>query len=185
MRTMQDLISSSYSKGEAVRFSEYKISQADKETITQAAKEILKNIPIIPLTCAPMSALWGLIIRNSTSIPTHVAAGNLSINGRKIFYNNDSPEKLKQVFETSNNSWDGHVWVSFAGMIGDISIFRSAYSEPEDHWLHQLIVNECGRGREFILGSPSNMSYEAKYILTDDQITWLLNGFEATIINHH
>ena len=39
---MQDLISNSYSKEEAIRFSQYTISQTDKETIAQAGSDILK-----------------------------------------------------------------------------------------------------------------------------------------------
>lgn len=178
---MQDLISSSYSNDEATRFTQYTISQADKKTIAQAGSQILKNTPKLPYACALMSAMWGALIRDNTHIPTHVVAGNLLINGRKVFFNDDSPEKVKQVFETSNYSWDGHVWVSFAGTIGDISIFRSAYSEPENHWLHQLIVNEFGQGRGLVLGAPPNMTYEAKYVLTDNQITALIKGFRIAI----
>ncbi len=178
---MQNLISNSYSKEEAIRFSQYTISKADKETIAQAGSDILKNTPKLPYACALMSAMWGAFIRDNTYIPTHVVAGNLSINGRKIFFNDDSSEKVKQVFETSNYSWDGHVWVSFAGTIGDISLFRSAYSEPKDHWLHQLIVNEFGQGRGLVLDLPPNMTYEAKYVLTDNQITALIKGFRIAI----
>jgi hypothetical protein len=180
-RTMQDLISSSYSKDEAIRFSQYITSQADKETIVQAGSEILKSTPKLPYACALMSAMWGAFIRDNTHIPTHVVAGNLLINSRKVFFNDDSSEKIRQVFETSNYSWDGHVWVSFAGTIGDISIFRSAYSEPENHWLHRLVVQEFGQGRGLVLGSPLNMTYEAKYILTDNQITALIKGFRTMI----
>ena len=178
---MQNLISNSYSKEEAIRFLQYIVSKADKETLAQAGSDILKNTPKLPYACALMSAMWGAFIRDNTHIPTHVVAGNLSINGRKIFFNDDSSEKVKQVFETSNYSWDGHVWVSFAGTISDISIFRSAYSKPNDHWLHQLIVNEFGQGRGFVLGSPPNMTYEAKYVLTDNQITALIKGFRIAI----
>jgi hypothetical protein len=178
---MQDLISSSYSNDEAIRFTQYTISQADTKTIAQAGSQILKNTPQLPYACALMSAMWGALIRDSTHIPTYVVAGNLLINGRKVFFNDDSSDKVKQVFETSNYSWDGHVWVSFAGIIGDISIFRSAYSEPENHWLHQLIVNEFGQGRGLVLGVPPNMTYEAKYVLTDHQITALIKGFRTAI----
>ncbi len=87
MRTMQDLISRSYSEEETMRFSEYKISQADKGTIVQAGNDILKNVPKIPFACALMSALWRSVIKDNTTIPTHVVAGNLLINSRKIFYN--------------------------------------------------------------------------------------------------
>jgi hypothetical protein len=92
-RTMQDLISSSYSKDEAIRFSQYITSQADKETIVQAGSEILKSTPKLPYACALMSAMWGAFIRDNTHIPTHVVAGNLLINSRKVFFNDDSPQK--------------------------------------------------------------------------------------------
>ena len=45
----------------------------------------------------------------------------------------------------------------------------------------QLIVNEFGQGRGLVLGSPPNMTYEAKYVLTDNQITALIKGLRAAI----
>jgi hypothetical protein len=178
---MQNLISNSYSPEEARRFSQYTISHVDKEKIIQAGREILQNTPKFPYACALMSALWGSYIRDKTNIPTHVVAGNLSINNKKIFFSNNSSEEVAHSFDTSNHSWNGHVWVSFAGTIGDISLFRSAYSEPKDHWLHRLIVNEFGQGRGLVLGTTPHMLYEAKYVLTDDQITSLIRGFQAYI----
>src|SRR5258708_1370850 len=173
---MEHLISNSYSKEEARKFLQYTISDADKEAISQAGIDILKNIPKLPYACAHMSALWGTRIRDTTLIPTYVVAGNLFISNRKIFFSDTSSEEVRQVFEKSNYSWDGHVWVSFAGIIGDISIFRSAYSQPKDHWLHQLIINEFGMGRGLLLGPKSNMTYEAKYVLTDKHINSLIKG---------
>jgi hypothetical protein len=176
---MQDLISSSYSKEEAGKFFQYTLSNVDTRAIVQAGMDILQHIPQIPYACAHMSALWGARIRDSTSIPTHVVAGNLFMNKRKIFFSDDNLEKVKRAFETSNAAWHGHVWVSFAGRIGDISLFRSAYAEPQEHWFHQLIVQEFGRGRGLLLGPPSNMIYEAKYVLTDENINALIRGMQA------
>jgi hypothetical protein len=176
---MQDLISHAYSKEEATKFGRYVLSNADMQAIKQAGKDILAHIPQIPYACAHMSALWGSLIRDTTSIPTHVVAGNLFIESKKIFFSNASTEEVKQTFESSNASWDGHVWVSFAGTIGDISLFRSAYAEPNEHWLHQLIIQAFGKGRGLLLAPPSNMLYEAKYVLTDENINALLKGMRT------
>ena len=173
---MQNLISHAYSKEEAAKFERYILSDTDMQVITRAGKEILTHIPPIPFACAHMSALWGSLIRDTTPIPTHVVAGNLFINNKKIFFSNASTEQVKQTFETSNASWDGHVWVSFAGTIGDLSLFRSAYAEPNEHWLHQLILQAFGKGRGFLLAPPPNMLYEAKYVLTDENINALTRG---------
>jgi hypothetical protein len=178
---MENLISNSYSQEEARKFLQYTLSDADKKAISQAGIDILKNIPKLPYACAHMSALWGTRIRDTTLIPTHVVAGNLFINNRKIFFSDTSSEEVRQVFEKSNYSWDGHVWVSFAGIIGDISIFRTAYSQPKDHWLHQLIINEFGMGRGLLLGTKSNMTYEAKYVLTDKHINSLIKGMQELL----
>ena len=178
---MEHLISNSYSQEEARKFLQYTLSDADKKAISQVGIDILKNIPKLPYACAHMSALWGALIRDTTPIPTHVVAGNLFINKRKIFFSDQSSEEVSQVFEKSNYSWDGHVWVSFAGMIGDISIFRSAYSQPKDHWLYQLIMNEFGPGKGLLLGPKSNVTYEAKYVLTEKHINSLIKGVQTFI----
>lgn len=177
---MENLIADSYLYEEARRFAQYTISDADKKAISQAGIDILKNVPKLPYACAHMSALWGALIRDSTDIPTHVIAGNLLMNNRKIFFSDTSSEEVSQIFEKSN-SWNGHVWVSFAGVIGDISIFRSAYLESKDHWLHQLIINEFGTGRGLLLSPKSNMTYEAKYVLTDTNINALIQGMQSLL----
>jgi hypothetical protein len=176
---MKELIAQSYSEEEATRFSQYTLSDADKATICQAGIDILKHFPQHPYACAIMSALWGSLIRDKTDIPTHVVAGNLSINNKKIFYNDSSTEEVSHVFKKSNLSWDGHVWVNFAGTIGDMSLFRTAYAQPESHWLHQLVVKEFGIGRGLVFGTQSNMVYEAKYVLTDENINALISGIKT------
>ena len=159
----------------------YTLSDNDKKEIAEHGKEVLSRIPKMPYGCAYMSALWGASIKDHTDIPVEVIAGNLSINNKKIFYSDRSPQSIAQDFKSSNLAWDGHVWVSFAGMIGDISIFRSAYSEPESHWFHQLIVNEFGKGKGLLLGNLPNMEYTAKYILTDDEITSLIQSLGSIL----
>jgi len=146
----------------------------NRVTGIQYGREILLRTPKLPYACAHLSALWGAVVKDNTNIPVDVIAGNLTIKGKKVFYSNDSPAKVAQAFQESNFAWDGHVWVSFAGTIGDLSIFRSAYSEAEDHWLHQLIVTEFGKGRGLLLGCPPNMEYADKYILSDNEITSLI-----------
>ncbi|MFL5624704.1 MAG: hypothetical protein ACJ788_03815 [Ktedonobacteraceae bacterium] len=178
-RVVEDLITNSYSKEEARKFSRYTISDADRQAIAQAGRDILTHVPKLPYSCALMSALWGARIRDTTRIPTHVVAGNLLINKRKIFFSNNSSDEVRQVFEKSTYAWDGHVWINFAGIIGDISLFRSAYSESENHWLHQLIVREFGVGKGLLLGAKPNMTYEAKYVLTEENINALINALPS------
>jgi hypothetical protein len=66
--------------------------------------------------------------------------------------------------------------VNFAGHIGEISLFRTAYAELVTHWLHQLVVREFGSGKGLLLGVTSNMIYAPKYVLTDEEMTSLIKG---------
>lgn len=62
-------------------------------------------------------------------------------------------------------------------MVGDASVFRSAYSEALDHWFRLLVEQSFGTGRGIYIG-PANgeLAYTPKYVLSDDEILALVNA---------
>jgi hypothetical protein len=171
---MHDLIATSYSEQEAEAFSKFTLSKEHEKAILDYGKGVLSFVPPAPFLCTYMSALWGAAVRDKTAIPTHVVAGNLVIDGKKVFYGEDR-ESIKHAFTSPNLSWEGHVWVNFAGKIGGISLFRTAYSHEKGHWLHDLIIESFGEGKGFLFGSiPKNLIYDPLYVLTDAEITGLV-----------
>ena len=176
---MHDLIATSYSEQEAEAFSKFTLSKEHEKAILDSGEGVLSFVPPIPFLCTYMSALWGAAVRDKTAIPTHVVAGNLVIDGKEIFYSEDR-ESIKHALTSPNLSWDGHVWVNFAGKIGDISLFRTAYGHEKGHWLRDLIIENFGEGKDFLFGSiPKNMFYDPLYVLTDDEITELVSSYKV------
>lgn len=185
---MFKLITTSYDESEAERHRNYELTDEDVEVIQHWAKWTLVNFPPMRNCCAAMSATWGALIRDKTRIPAHVVAGNLSYRGKRLFGDDASAESLAEGLMTSNMAWDGHFWVDFAGAIGDISLFRTAYAESSPQWLRSLITQQFGPGRGMLFATPEGMLengliYEARYVLTDDQISALVRGVPQIIEN--
>jgi hypothetical protein len=97
LMTLPEIIAQAYGHEQAERFRHYELSDADRNTIIEAGLFVLKTIPFSKSAnaCAHMSALWAATIRDNTSIPVHVASGNLSITGKRI-YHSESPVKNSQ-----------------------------------------------------------------------------------------
>lgn len=185
---MFDLIVNSYDTSEAERHRTYELTDEDIELIKDWAKWTLVNFPSMRNCCAAMSATWGALIRDKTRIPAHVVSGILSYRGKRLFGDDASAESLAERLMTSSMSWDGHFWVDFAGTIGEISLFRTAYAESSPQWLRSLITQQFGPGRGMLIATPEGMLedgliYEARYVLTDDQISALIKGASQIIKN--
>lgn len=185
---LDDLIRQTYSEEEAVKQAVYRATEADIKEITDAGRYILSQFPSIPNCCAPMSALWAAIIRDRTSIPTHLVAGNLYLQGRCIFGDDIQENNIVSPFSLSNSQWDGHCWVSFGNVLGDISFFRTAYAATTPNWLREMVFELFGEGRGLICGEPVylqrlGLEYQPKNIATDDQITSVVRG-AIQVIQH-
>lgn len=179
--TIIRLIEKSYSINESLKWDSYEVTSQDKNYIVTRGQEILENFPYIPKCCAPMSSMWAALIRDNTNIPAHVVAGCLNFKGKKLFGNDLKTDKIQDVFFNSNSSWDGHCWVMFGHLIGEISLFRTAYKEKQHVWLKRMVIESFGKGRGMLLATLSDaeklgLQYQPQYILTDDQITGLELG---------
>ncbi|MDB9511035.1 hypothetical protein PN499_07560 [Kamptonema animale CS-326] len=183
---LSELIKRSYPEEEASKYLEYRLTKEDMKLIVDEAKRILHNFPSIPNSCAPMSAIWTAMIRDNTDIPVHMVAGSLDMMGKRIFGDNMKTNDMSQTFSESNLDWAGHCWVIFGDYIGDISIFRTAYSEHTPKWLGEMIFSVFGEGRGMLLGTPSNLLkyglvYTPSYVLKDSEITGLIRSIELIL----
>lgn len=176
-----ELIKQSYSNEEALQHKEYQVTQDDSKTITDIGRHILREFPMLPNCCVPMSALWAAVVRDHTSIPTQLVAGNLYLQGRCVFGDHKTDNTIDP-FSSSNSNWDGHCWVSFGNIIGEISFFRTAYAVDTPNWLKEIVLKSFGEGKGLILGEPLflhdnfGLKYQPTGIATDVQITGLLKG---------
>jgi hypothetical protein len=183
---LSELIKHSYSEKEASKYVEYSLTQEDYDLIVDSAKSVLDYFPSIHNCCVQMSALWTILIRDHTDIPVHMVAGNLDMMGRRIFGNNMNAHDMSKSLSESNLDWDGHCWVVFGDRIGDISLFRTAYSEHTPEWLGEMIRSKFGEDRGMLLATPSNLLeyglvYTPSYVLQDSEITDLARSIELIV----
>ena len=159
----------------------------DLELLGRTGREVLSDVPPRSGDCAMLSALWASGLNEYYSMPAMVVAGDLKINGRKAFNCKKNIPTSNDSMRTIKEKWDGHCWIEVGGYIGDLSIFRTAYSLGENSNLKNFILSEFGEGRGILVsnkeGLPNGMEYVPKYVLNDQRIAGLLRGLELQMEN--
>lgn len=182
------LIAESYDATEADRAIAFQPSEFAVEQLVDAGREVLTRFPYKPGTCALMTAMWTAFIRDNTEYPIHVVAGALIIDDKLVFGADPSANQTKGAFSGTNLDWDGHCWIVFGNLIGDVSLFRTAYSDASPFLLKKKILAEFGEGHGLFLCSAEDLArtgirYDPQYVLTNDEITGLLQAALAMIEN--
>lgn len=76
--------------------------------------------------------------------------------------------------------WDGHAWVMLAGVLCDLSIFRSAYATKTPSNLKTFISQQFGEGKGALMcphdSLPAGMESVPRFALNDIQILGILDG---------
>lgn len=168
-----NVIEAARSHEDAERFKIHALSENDIALLAHTGREILKQVPyeVSAGACAHITAIWCIRLKAVSTFPFYVTAGNLSINGKRIYHSDKSAASLRADFAASSLAYDGHFWLSIPGLVGDISLFRNAYSEQSGHWFRELIEGEFGHGRGIFIGPVTQgMSYTPKYVLDDNEI---------------
>ncbi|MTT52008.1 hypothetical protein F1529_05845 [Alcanivorax sp. VBW004] len=154
---------------------------ADPQNFMSSAKELLETVPPRFGDCVMMSSLWAILLRDKYSIPAITIAGDLKIQGKPVFKCKKNVPSPKQGQRVSNHNWQGHCWVGVNGYIGDLSVFRTAYSIVGPSLLKDYIISNFGRGRGGFLSPidelPSGMKFVPKYVLTPKQEDNQVNAF--------
>lgn len=176
---LQALIAQYRTSAEAAVFQSHDLTRGEVDLMAFTGREVLRQFPydLSAGACAHIAAMWAIKLRAVCSVPVYVTAGNLSLNGQRIYHSDRTAASLRADFASSSLDYDGHFWLSVPGNVGDASIFRSAYSEAPDHWFRLLIEQSFGTGRGIYIG-PANgeLAYSPKYILSDDEILALVNA---------
>ncbi len=180
------LIEASYSTTEAETAFSFHPSEHDVQILIDAGKAVLTLFPNVPGACALMTAMWVALIREKNKYPIYAIAGSLLINGIHVFGCTSSVTQMKEVFTCTNLDWDGHCWIIFGNLIGDISLFRTAYSDKSPPALKEKVISQFGEGHGLFvtpLDFPTELGivYHPQYALTDDEITYLCNGAQTFI----
>ena len=181
-----DLVGNAYSTGERETYSLFSPDKPALSHLAAKGNEVVENFPCVAFACTHMTALWTIIIRDQTDYPIHMVAGALRINNRLVFGDTETTLDPTTTFTESTLDFDGHCWVMFGEYIGDISIFRTAYSDKAPAFLNQAVTREFGAGRGFMIDTyggllKSEFEYIPQFVLTDDQVSALGRGALSVI----
>jgi len=180
--TIKQLISRYRGVDDALLYQSFRLNEFP--AFAASAKVIMQTIPPSFGACAMLSAAWAAYLRDNHNIPAIVVAGDLKIGKARVFKCKTNLPEFKGSTNTFiNKNWVGHCWIEIDGYIGDLSIFRTAYSITGSSILKDFILNEFGYGRGALLSQYSEveikgMKYLPKYVLTERQINGLIRGLE-------
>jgi hypothetical protein len=180
------LIESSYSTTEAEIVLSFRPSNDDVQLLIHAGKKALNLFPNIPGACALMTAMWVACIRSTTKYPIYAIAGSLLVDGIHVFGRTSSANQVKEAFTSTNLDWDGHCWLIFGNLIGDISLFRTAYSDKSPPALKEKVMSVFGEGCDLLINQLDSLAklgivYHPQYALRNDEITHIVNGARTII----
>ena len=181
---ISDLIRRDRGAEESVLFDEYRISSGD--VFAKSARELLANTPVMFGKCAPMSAMWGALLRDRYAVPAAVVVGDLIIEGHTIFRCNGNIPEGEAATESHCLAWEGHCWVEIDGMVGDISLLQTARMIERPSVLKTFLDTHIGLHRGMIMMDRTRletmgMAYVAKHVLTDSQMNGLIAGMKHEI----
>ena len=175
--TLIDIITRDCGAEAYTDYAEFQVT--DPDVIVSAARQTLDSIPPSFGSCVMVSAGFTAILK-SQGIPAVVVLGDLLINGQYAFECRGNIPGATYEGEFVDAKWDGHAWVMLAGVLCDLSIFRSAYATKTPSNLKTFISQQFGEGKGALMcphdSLPVGMEFVPKFALNDDQILGILDG---------
>ena len=168
-------------KKEYAMYSSY--NSITTETLSGAVKKTLENVPPSFGSCVMVSAGLVSILKTDYSIPAIAVLGDLKIKNKTIFKCNNNIATENKTNEPIVQNWDGHCWVEVAGIICDLSIFRTAYRLNKPSILKDYILKNFGMGKGALVSTvealPKDIEFAPKFILNNQQVSAVLAGLAA------
>jgi hypothetical protein len=179
-RSLMEVLHQTNNEAAIQRFLQYSLTTEDLEFIKKSANDILLQTPVKAFHCAAMSAAWGAMIEDHSSIPIAVVTGTLKYGKTNIFLG-DRALPIGNESAIINEIWDGHCWIEMPGMVADISIFRTIKNAAVPKHFADHLLNSFGASAGLLCASPDtlaryNLFYEPMYSLSTVQINGLING---------
>lgn len=189
MNTRQLKLKQTIARSRGVAESEAFFSQEfnDPAPFAESARALMSEVPPAAGSCVMLSCAWASYLQEKYSIPAIVVAGDLKIAGARVFkYKEKLPEPRGRK-EVVRKSWSGHCWIEVNGLLGDLSIFRTAYSLGGDSILKNYILEQFGPDRGALLNRigdlPKGMQYIPQYVLKDSQVEMFFGSLSYQL--HH
>jgi len=175
---LKQLFARSRGISDVEKYFAYRLESPD--ILIKTAKQVMADISPSLGDCAALSACWAGLLQEHHSIPAVVVAGDLKIRGDHVFKCRKTVPDPKKLGRVITGKWDGHCWIEVDGVIGDLSIFRTAYAIVGPSHLQNFVVEHFGYGRGCLLcrhsDLPQGMEYVPKFVLNDRQINGLIGG---------
>jgi hypothetical protein len=173
------LIAATFGNDECDRFLGYHPDSTDLQQSAKLGAEVLRRSPPQAGACTYITAMWAALLRDNLDLPAFAVAGDLWVRGVPAF--GSSETAVARSLETSCDQWDGHCWLALGEFIGDASLFRTAYAQPEGSNLRIAVVEEFGLGKGLLLATSTDLrdsgfDFRPKYVLRDDQLSTLVEG---------
>ena len=193
-KLIQQLIVKYRNSGDAEKYRQFNLTST--KHLANTASDIMSTIPPTFGACAMLSAVWAGILRKEYGIPAIVVAGDLKIGTKHVFKCTENIPMKEFSEDAASDVWDGHCWIEIDGCIGDLSLFRTAYSLDHTSRLKQFVESTFGlkKGCLFLPVEeiPKPMEYIPKFVLSDYQVDGLvagmgyqLNGYKETVYSTH
>lgn len=170
-KKLQKLIMRSRGIADAAEFFGFGLD--DVTQFGNSAQAVLNEVPPSFGACVMLSSLWTNYLREDHDLPAIAVAGDLNISGVPVFKHErklPSPTRRGRVIR---KDWSGHCWVELNGYVGDLSVFRTAYSLSGASRLKDYIIKWFGPGRGAFVCEvyklPPGMQYVPREVLTDEQ----------------
>ena len=177
-KTLRQLIARSRGVKDANEFFQFELE--DLSALGESARSLMSEVPPAFGACVMLSSSWAGYLRERHGIPAIAVAGDVRIEGSRIFkYKQRLPEagaKGKVVRKV----WSGHCWIEVNGFLGDISIFRTAYAIDRPSVLKEFVLRHFGPGRGAFVSRvddlPPGMQYTPKEVLNDRQVDMFIRS---------
>lgn len=177
-KALRELVQKSLGSKKAQEYFNFKIKSF--EEIVQSARTIMSYVPPTFGSCVLISSAWAGFLSDHCAIPAVVVAGDLTIDGKFVFKYEEALPKPTKTNSVIIKSWSGHCWIEIDGVIGDLSIFRTAYAITGPSRLKNFILNTFGQGRGALITGlrdlPPAMIYTPKEVLNDDQVDMFIGS---------
>jgi hypothetical protein len=108
--------------------------------LSEAVIKTLENVSPSFGSCVMISAALVTILKIDYSISAIAVLGDLKIKDNIIFKCNGNIPTENKSNEPIIQSWGGHCWVEVAGIICDLSIFRTAYRINKPSVLKEYVL---------------------------------------------
>jgi hypothetical protein len=135
-----------------------------------------------------MSALYAARVEAEIGPRAYVVAGDLHVGGRRVFGADAEPD-WQRTFHESDNSWNGHCWLTVGKWVVEPSLLRTACSPRSPEALRLHVANSMRAKRGLLIWTDDaakreGVEYVPRYVLTREQVTALAGGAWSLLTSH-